>query len=110
MPIEDQEKLALHYKKKELLGAASKGHVQIVYDNGQPAGFMYTPTELSELYIAPQFRGKGYASRLMDSLPDSTLKATTLATNKKMQAILKSRGFEHTNSSPDGTLFKWTKL
>ena len=110
MPIEDKEKLALSYKKDELLNAASRNHVRVVYDKKLPVGFMYAPTELSELYIVPQYRNKGFAAELLSSLPDSTLKATTLATNKQMQDILKSKGFKQTGTSPDGTRLKWIRL
>ena len=71
--ISKKEIPLLYYYPKEVERAISDGRLITVCENGKNIGFGFWHSygnwiELSTMYIAPEFRGKGYLHKLIDAI------------------------------------------
>ncbi|MDO4857594.1 MAG: GNAT family N-acetyltransferase [Thermoguttaceae bacterium] len=115
---QEQKFLALHLKKPLIRSLIKKGQHLLIAENmsSKIVGFLRSSDRrnngvmVEEVYVCPEFRGKGIASKLINSICASyeSVEVKTFASNSAMIHTLEKMDFIP-KYSPKGTMILWTK-
>ena len=115
---QDSKFLALHLKIAYVRDRVRKAsHILVARDrNNHVAGFLRWSDRsndamvIEELYVHPDFRGKGIAQKLVKDLCSSfkRAEAKSFAENASVAHVFKSQGFTP-RYTPKGTMINWRK-